>query len=170
MLREAKVDDDLWLDCVLAHHEKVNGQGYPNQLKGSEYPEATQIIVLADQYCARLSPRAYRQPLLHKGILRDILLDKGETVNEEIEAFFIKELGFYPPGLIVKLNNGDIGIVRERGKRANTPVVQVCVRPRSGKLMIPIRQDTSTDTFKVKQLLLSDDPEVVFDARTVWGG
>ncbi len=170
MLREAKIDDGLWLNCVLAHHEKVNGHGYPNQLNGSEYPQVTQIIVLADQYCARLSPRSYRQPLLHKGILRDILLDKGETVNEDTAALFIKELGFFPPGLIVKLNNGEIGIIRERGKRANTPVVQVCIRPRSGKLMIPIRQDTSTDTFKVKQILLPDDPEVIFDARTIWGG
>lgn len=169
ILYGAKVDNDLWLDCVLAHHEKINGHGYPNQLMGSEYPEVTQMIVLADQYCARLSPRAYRQPLLHKGILRDILLDKGETVNEDTAALFIKELGFYPPGLIVKLNNGEIGIVRERGKKADTPVVQVCVRPRTGRVTAPIRQDTSTDTFKVRQVLLSDDPEVVFDGRAVWG-
>jgi len=169
MLYKAKVDDDLWLDCVSAHHEKINGHGYANQLMGDEYPEITQMIVLADQYCARLSPRAYRQPLLHKGILRDILLDKGETVNEDTAALFIKELGFYPPGLIVKLNNGEIGIVRQRGKRADTPVVQVCVKPRTGKVTTPIRQDTSTDTFKVRQVLLSDDPEVVFDGRAVWG-
>ena len=97
------------------------------------------------------------------------MLDKGETVNEDTAALFIKELGFYPPGLIVKLNNGEIGIVRERGKKADTPVVQICVRPRTGKVTTPIRQDTSTDTFKVRQVLLSDDPEVVFDGRAVWG-
>jgi HD-GYP domain-containing protein (c-di-GMP phosphodiesterase class II) len=66
MLHEAIVTDRLWLKCVLAHHEKIDGTAYPNQLSGEQYYEETQLITLADQYCARLSPRAYRQPLLHQ--------------------------------------------------------------------------------------------------------
>ena len=41
MLREAKVTDRLWLKCVLAHHEKIDGTAYPNQLSGEQYHEET---------------------------------------------------------------------------------------------------------------------------------
>jgi HD-GYP domain-containing protein (c-di-GMP phosphodiesterase class II) len=102
MLRKAKVEDRLWLQCVLSHHETIVGTGYPNKLTGEQYPRVTQFIALADRYCAHLSPRSYRDPLLHKGILRDIFLDKGQNFEPEIAALFLKELGFYPPGLCVQ--------------------------------------------------------------------
>ena len=127
MLRAAKVTDRLWLKCVLAHHEKIDGTGYPNQLSGEQCPEETQLITLADQFCARLSPRAYRQPLLHQGILRDILLDQGHTVSQEIASLFIKEFGLYPPGVVVQLISGEIGVVVKAGDKTDTPIVQVFI-------------------------------------------
>lgn len=168
MLRSAKVTDRLWLKCVLAHHEKVNGTGYPNKLAGEQYPEEAQLIALADQYCARMSPRAYRDPLLHKGVLRDILLDGGQTVAPEIATLFIKELGFYPPGLIVQLLSGEIGVVTKCGENADTPVVHVCYKPGKGDLNIPIQRNTSLGGNKVRKILLSDDPLVTFERRSVW--
>ena len=168
MLRSAKVTDRLWLKCVLAHHEKIDGTGYPNQLLGEQYPEETQLITLADQYCARLSPRAYRQPLLHQGILRDILLDKGHTVLPDIASLFIKELGLYPPGVVVQLISGEIGVVVKPGDKADTPIVQVCYKPGQGDLRSPIQRNTSLGGNKVRKMLLSDDPMVTFDRRGVW--
>jgi HD-GYP domain-containing protein (c-di-GMP phosphodiesterase class II) len=168
MLQQANVTDRLWLKCVLAHHEKVNGTGYPNKFAGSQYPVEAQLIALADQYCARMSPRAYRQPLLHKGILRDILLDDGQTVLPDIATLFIKELGFYPPGLIVQLISGEIGVVTKCGENADTPIVHVCYKPGKGDLRVPIQRNTSLGGNKVRKILLSDDPLVTFDRRSVW--
>ena len=168
MLQQANVTDRLWLKCVLAHHEKVNGTGYPNKFAGSQYPVEAQLIALADQYCARMSPRAYRQPLLHKGILRDILLDDGQTVLPVIATLFIKELGFYPPGLIVQLISGEIGVVTKCGENADTPIVHVCYKPGKGDLRLPIQRNTSLGGNKVRKILLSDDPLVTFDRRSVW--
>lgn len=169
LLVKAKVTDQLWLKSVLTHHEKLDGGGYPSKLTGEQYPEATQIIVQADQYCARLSPRSYRQPLLHKGILRDILLDQGKTVSQQIAALFVKEMGFYPPGLVVKLNNGEIGIVTKRVEKADTPVVHVCIKPRINVLEHPIKRNTVMDAYKIKEVLQTDDPEAEFDKLAVWG-
>lgn len=168
MLQQANVTDRLWLKCVLAHHEKVNGTGYPNKFAGSQYPVEAQLIALADQYCARMSPRAYRQPLLHKGILRDILLDDGQTVLPVIATLFIKELGFYPPGLIVQLISGEIGVVTKCGENADTPIVHICYKPGKGDLRLPIQRNTSLGGNKVRKILLSDDPLVTFDRRSVW--
>ncbi|RKZ96574.1 MAG: hypothetical protein DRQ40_00710 [Gammaproteobacteria bacterium] len=168
MLRRASVNDRLWLKCVLTHHETITGTGYPNKLLGSQYPEATQLIALADQYCARLSPRAYRDPLLHKGILRDILLDNGQTVEPNIAALFIKELGFFPPGLIVQLMNTEVGVVTKRGERSDSPVVHACMKPGIGNYDQAIKRNTSMEAHKIRRIVLSDDPNVTFDLRAVW--
>ncbi|RLA01231.1 MAG: hypothetical protein DRQ42_03680 [Gammaproteobacteria bacterium] len=168
MLRRASVNDRLWLKCVLTHHETITGTGYPNKLLGSQYPEATQLIALADQYCARLSPRAYRDPLLHKGILRDILLDNGQTVEPDIAALFIKELGFFPPGLIVQLMNTEVGVVTKRGERSDSPVVHACMKPGIGNYDQAIKRNTSMEAHKIRRIVLSDDPNVTFDLRAVW--
>lgn len=168
ILKKAGVDDQLWLKCVLTHHEAITGTGYPNKLKGAQYPQATQLIALADQYCARLSPRAYRDPLLHKGILRDILLDKGQTVEPEIAALFIKELGFFPPGLIVQLANTEIGVVTKRGDRPDAPIVHVCVKPQTGTYAQPVMRNTKLESYKIRKIISSDNDYVTFNRRTLW--
>jgi len=168
MLRRAGVEDKTWLKYVLAHHEAIMGTGYPNKLKASQYLENTQLIALADQYCARLSPRAYRDPLLHKGILRDILLDNGQTISPEIAAVFIREMGFYPPGLIVQLANSEIGVVTKRGDKPDSPIVHACMTPRAGNYGQAVRRNTMMDGHKVSRILVSDDPDVTFDRRSVW--
>jgi HD-GYP domain-containing protein (c-di-GMP phosphodiesterase class II) len=169
MLKRAKVTDDLWLKSVLTHHEKVSGDGYPHKLRGEQYPEASQIISLADIYCAQLSPRAYRDPLLHKDILRDILLDKGETVSVEIAGLYIKELGFYPPGMIVQLANAEVGVVTKKGETPDSPIVHACMRPQVGNFNAPILRNTKMPAFTIRRVLQSDDPDVTFERRTVWG-
>ncbi|NOQ81082.1 MAG: HD domain-containing protein [Methylophaga sp.] len=168
MLRQANVEDKLWLKCVLTHHETITGNGYPNKLVGSQFPDETQLIALADQYCARLSPRAYRDPLLHKAILRDILLDKGKTVEPEVAALFIKELGFFPPGLIVQLVSTEIGVVTKRGDKPDAPFVHVCMKPQIGNYAQPVVRNTAMDGYKIRRIVLSDDPDVTFERRTVW--
>jgi HD-GYP domain-containing protein (c-di-GMP phosphodiesterase class II) len=169
MLKRAKVTDNLWLKSVLTHHEKVSGEGYPHKLRGEQYPEASQIISLADIYCAQLSPRAYRDPLLHKDILRDILLDKGETVSVEIAGLYIKELGFYPPGMIVQLANSEVGVVTKKGDKPDTPIVHACMRPQAGNYDAPILRNTKMPAYTIRRVLQSDDPDVTFERRTVWG-
>jgi len=168
MLRRANVKDKLWLKCVLAHHETNTGTGYPNQLLGKQYPQVTQLITLTDQYCARLSPRSYRNPALHMGILRDILLDKGKMVESDIEELLIKELGLYPPGLLVKLESSEIGVVTARGDKVGTPIVYACKDISIGNYKQPKMRNTALHGYKIVSVLLSDDPEITFDRRIAW--
>lgn len=169
MLTEAKVVDKLWLKCVLTHHEKISGEGYPNKLVGEQYPEASQLIALADRYCAQLSPRTYRDPQLHKGILREILLDKGDMVSVDIAGLFIKELGFYPPGLVVQLTNSEIGVVTKRGDTPDTPGVHACMKPQVGNYNAPVMRNTKMPAYKIRRILQNNDPDITFDRRAVWG-
>ena len=115
-----------------------------------------------------MSPRAYRDPLLHKNALRDIFLDKGETVTDDIAGLFIKELGFYPPGMIVQLANSEIGVVTKRGDKPDSPIVHACTKPQQDNYDSPMLRNTKMDAFKIRRILQYNDPDITFDRRTVW--
>jgi HD-GYP domain-containing protein (c-di-GMP phosphodiesterase class II) len=169
MLRRANVKDELWLECVGTHHESISGTGYPNKLNVSQFPLLAQFITIADVYCARLSPRAHRSPLLHKGILRDILCQQGHMVEPKVAALFIKILGFYPPGLTVQLMNTEIGVVTKQGNKIDTPIVHAFMKPKIGAYTLPVQRNTELDEYKILRIVSSDDPDVTFDRRKVWG-
>lgn len=59
------------------HHERIDGSGYPDGLKGDEIPEAARIIGVADAYDAMTSKRSYRDPLPQDVVRRQILEGKG---------------------------------------------------------------------------------------------
>jgi HD-GYP domain-containing protein (c-di-GMP phosphodiesterase class II) len=168
MLQAAGVSDRFWLKCVLAHHETIQGTGYPNKLTQEQFPEAVQLLSLADNYCARMSPRAYRDPLLHKSILRDILLEGDAKVSPDMAQLFIKQLGFYPPGMLVQLMNAEVGVVTKRGEKPNEPTVHVCMRPQTGNYNAPIARNTQMNAYRIKRILQANDPDVTFDPRAVW--
>jgi HD-GYP domain-containing protein (c-di-GMP phosphodiesterase class II) len=168
MLEFANVTDELWLKCVLTHHEKFDQTGYPNRIDKDELSEEVQLITAADQYCAKISSRAYRQPVLHQETLKNIFMRGGQIVAPEIAASFIKALGFYPPGMLVQLSNDEIGVVIECGKKAGSPVVLACSKLGEYNYHLPVQRDTSLVDYKISQILLSTDPKITFDRRKLW--
>ena len=60
LLREIGVNDDLWLDIILKHHEKIDGTGYPSKIKGCDVIEEARILSLCEYYVSLVSKRAYR--------------------------------------------------------------------------------------------------------------
>jgi len=78
-LRDAKGTDILY-DIVYHHHERPNGTGYPEGLKGDEISSAVRIVAVADCYDAMTSERAYREPLPQEKALKIMkgMVDRGE--------------------------------------------------------------------------------------------
>ena len=170
MLMEAKVTDRFWLKCVFAHHETVSGTGYPSGLKLGQYPEETQLITLADYYCARLSERADRDALLHRDAISEIQQKKNELVTELVTNQLVATLGFYPPGSIVQLANSELGIVTKAGASPKSPVVHAFMKPQIGNYGVPPKRNTAmNDSFKIQRVLSNDDPMITYEVRKVWG-
>lgn len=125
------IEHKEWLDTVLYHHERPDGEGYPVGLKGDELSHFAKILSLTDIYSAMVLPRKYRDGFFVKKALQDIFIQRGKSVDEESVMLLIKEVGVYPPGTFVKLANGDTGIVIRRGvKNANSPLVLCIIDPR----------------------------------------
>jgi HD-GYP domain-containing protein (c-di-GMP phosphodiesterase class II) len=169
MLREAGVTNDDWLDYVLNHHENEDGSGYPYGRSSAAIPENAKIIAIADRYCARVSARSYRKPLLPNAALRDILLSEKDKVDSQLTACFIKELGVYPNGTYVRLENGEIGIVTGKGKTTTAPIMHSLIGPRGAPLSFPIRRDTSKELHSIRDVLHPDQAAVRISMQQLWG-
>jgi HD-GYP domain-containing protein (c-di-GMP phosphodiesterase class II) len=169
MLKAAGVKDANWLAYVLAHHEAEDGSGYPFGKAGADIPRNAKIITLADRYCACVSSRDYRKPLLPNVALRDIFLASGKGMDSTFAAHFIKVLGIYPPGTLVRLNSGEIGVVSKKGRSADTPVVHALVGPRGAPLVIPLKRNTAIEIYAIKEALSDVQANIHFSMHQVWG-
>jgi len=77
---------------VLYHHEKYNGSGYPQGLKGDEIPLMAQIISVADVFDALTSDRAYRKALDCHTAMAILVEEKGRALNPMIVDIFKEEM------------------------------------------------------------------------------
>ncbi len=86
------VQDSPWLkdskDVILYHHEKVDGSGYPNGLKGNNIPYIARIFAVADVFDALTSKRPYKKPFSLDESMNIIINDTGTHFDKEvIDAF-----------------------------------------------------------------------------------
>jgi putative nucleotidyltransferase with HDIG domain len=82
------------LECVIAgilhHHERFDGTGYPDRLKGEEIPLSARIIGLADAYSAMTSSRPYRKELSKQEAIAEIKKNEGRQFDPHIAEVFLK--------------------------------------------------------------------------------
>ncbi len=88
ILKQFSPDPDL-LMAVLAHHEKIDGSGYPNHLKKNEIPLMAQIITIADVYDALTSDRPYQAKKTPAESI-SIMKNMEGHFNDEILKIFIE--------------------------------------------------------------------------------
>jgi HD-GYP domain-containing protein (c-di-GMP phosphodiesterase class II) len=169
LLRQAGIDDPLWLDCVLSHHENEDGSGYPAGRSGADLAEAAKIIAIADRYSARVAERGYRKNLPPNTALREILLEAGRTLDGQLAAVLIRELGIYPIGTYVRLINGEIGVVSRKGLNPTTPHVESIVGPRGAPLDVFLRRDTRGDLHGIREVLAAAQVNAPFRMEQIWG-
>lgn len=168
-LRSVGITDEDWLSWILHHHENEDGSGYPAHKTGGEIPQNAKIISIADRYCARVCSRSYRKSLLPNAALRDILIAGKATIDPMLVMLFIRELGTYPIGSFVKLENGEIGVVTSKGSTTTTPYVHALIGPRGAPLSMAIKRDTQKTLQSIREVLHRDQVPIRFTMRHLWG-
>ena len=68
-------------DLILHHHERYDGQGYPDGLKGDEIPLGARIIAVADSADAMMSDRAYRKALTAAETIQELSRNSGKQFD-----------------------------------------------------------------------------------------
>ena len=99
------------LSGIMCHHEKYDGTGYPNGLKGCAIPLFGRIIALADVYDALTSVRPYRKPCFPNEAIEYIMGSAEQQFDLALIKEFLKVVAAYPDGTIVRLSNGEEAVV-----------------------------------------------------------
>ena len=84
--------DKRMLSIVRSHHERYDGTGYPDGLKGDEIDLLAQIVSVADAYDAMTTTRAYRGPLSKQVAIEELKKNSGTQFNPRIVEAFLKVL------------------------------------------------------------------------------
>jgi len=79
-------------NTIIAHHERWNGSGYPNGLKGEEIPLQARIIAIADAYDVMTSERSYRRRLSVEETVEELKRCSGSDFDSKIIDVFINEV------------------------------------------------------------------------------
>lgn len=139
MLLEVDEIDPVALDVCLHHHEKLDGSGYPKGLCGEEISLYARMGAICDVYDAITSNRPYKQGWCPAESLRRMAAWRGGHLDATLFAAFVKCLGIYPLGTLVRLQSERLAVVvgQAAGKTLTSPTVRAFFSIRAGTCIVP---------------------------------
>ena len=125
-IRKAGPKYDWLAQVVRQAHERWNGQGYPNKLKGRQISEFAQIIGVVDVFDALVSPRGYRRRFFPHEAVRELMVAERTAFPREVVKALVEQLSAYPLGTSVRLTTGEVGsVMRVNTRYPLRPVVWI---------------------------------------------
>ncbi len=126
LLKKVKNFGEVAAKIALYHHERMDGSGYPLQVKGEEIPLYARIVAVSDVFDALTTNRVYRSKEPPHRALDFITTEAGKHFDADVVDVFVKQMAFYSIGTAVVLSSGEKGLVsRNNPQFPHMPVIRI---------------------------------------------
>lgn len=169
LLMQANISDTVVLDVCLHHHEKVNGMGYPRQLKEDEISLFAKMSAVCDVYDAVTSNRPYKDGW-EPGVSLQRMAQWAGHFDSAVFKAFVKSVGIYPIGSIVKLKSGRLAVVVDQSpKSLLTPILKIFFSTKS-KSRLPVEMLDLSSPSAQDSIVGHEDPKLwgLLDVDKLW--
>lgn len=168
ILKASEGVSTIALDVCLHHHERVDGTGYPDKLSGDNLSLFARMGSVCDVYDAITSERCYKAGWAPAESIRKMAEWQEGQFDSTIFQAFVKTIGIYPSGTLVKLKSTRLAVVIEQSdKNLLTPIVKVFFSTKANSPMQPEIVDLAQST---DSILNAEDPaQWRFDIKKLSG-
>jgi HD-GYP domain-containing protein (c-di-GMP phosphodiesterase class II) len=156
ILKSSHQVDEVALDVCLHHHERMDGRGYPEKLSGDALTLFARMGAVCDVYDAISSDRCYKKAWGPAESIRKMVSWKDGHFDEVVFHAFVKTIGIYPNGTLLKLKSGRLGVVIEQSKKSlTTPIIKIFFSTRANAHIPAEVLDLSKETDSIESI---EDP------------
>ena len=142
------------LAAVLQHHERYDGSGYPNALRGNKITIFGRMVAIADVYDAIISDRPYRPGMSPSEAMEYLMGGSGTLFDPNLINIFTRKVAAYPLGTCVRLSNGLNAIVVENYEDCSTrPKVKLIFSYEGNPIYFDLKNDRSLMNITISGIL-----------------
>ena len=143
ILQEGRGASEVAMDVCLHHHERIDGRGYPHRLPGDKLSTFARMGAVCDVYDAITSNRPYKAGWDPSESISRMASWKGQF-DPLVFQHFVRSLGIYPNGSLVRLASGRLAVVMEQNPHALTaPMVKAFFDVAADRAFTPLLLDLS---------------------------
>ncbi|HEU4371126.1 MAG TPA: HD domain-containing phosphohydrolase [Methylomirabilota bacterium] len=148
LIRRWGPPDEAIAQAVLEHHEREQGQGFPQGLTGTAVEPDAKVLGLADTYTGLTLPPTARPRLRPHEAVREIVKSRNEAFPAPLIKALLSEISVFPPGTVVRLNTEEIGrVVAVNRHHPLRPRVEIMADSKGQRLSAAKTVDLSESPF-----------------------
>ncbi len=122
---------------AVLHHERHDGSGYPNRLRGSQIGMIGSIAAIVDTFDAMTVRRPYADPVAPSAAISNLYKWRGVYFDAPLVEQFIRFIGIFPVGSLVELNSGEIAVVMSQNATERLKPRVMVIRDAKGNRLRP---------------------------------